>query len=98
MELALVVEPYACCDLRLRNAPSEERSREADAPMGHVRVRRQPHLIAKGTTEAELVESRVRGQLVECNRLREVRVEQLAPVSPRWPTRYADARGLDAQS
>gem|GEM_PF-5745953 len=61
--------------------------------MGHVRVRRQPHLIAKGTTEAELVESRVRGQLVECNRLREVRVEQLARPCHRGGPRATRTRG-----
>lgn len=78
MKLALVVEPNARRDLRLRNAPREERACEADAPMGHVCVRWQADLVAEGTREAELVESRVRGKLVEGNCLREARVEQLA--------------------
>ena len=65
MELTLIVEAYARRDLRLRNTPRKERCRETDTPMGHVRMRWQPHFVTESTAESKLVGSRVRGQFIK---------------------------------
>ncbi|WP_437294000.1 hypothetical protein [Sorangium sp. So ce426] len=59
-------------------------------------MRGKPDLLAEDTTEAELVESRVGGELVERDRFGEPRIEELARASPREPTRSADGADLGA--
>ncbi|XXX65754.1 hypothetical protein WME82_45815 [Sorangium sp. So ce128] len=96
VELALVVEPHARSDLRLRDSPGEQRPCEADAPVGHVRVRGKPDLLAEGTTEAELVESRVGGELVERDRFGEPGIEELARARHRASPRAARTGRISA--
>src|SRR5882762_6821729 len=65
VELALVVEADGLCSLGDEHAAPEQLPGAADTEVGQVLVGGQPDLAAERAHQVELVEPRVRGEIVE---------------------------------